>query len=82
MNDSTRRALRTAYQFLVACIGIVPILALALPQSSPLAAKLAVVLGFLAVATKVVNALEDRGLIPAWLKAGAVVAPGTVEVAS
>lgn len=68
MNDSTRRALRTAYQFLVACIGIVPVLMTVVPASSPLAARLAVVLGFLAAVTKVINALEDRGLIPAWLK--------------
>ena len=68
LSDSTRRALRTAYQFLVACIGIIPVLVLAVPSDSPLAAKLAVVLGFITVATKVVNYLEDKALIPAWLK--------------
>lgn len=75
LNDSTRRALRTAYQFLVACIGIVPVLMTVVPATSPLYARLAVVLGFLAAATKVLNYLEDKNYIPAWLKVAAVPAP-------
>lgn len=71
LNDSTRRALRTAYQYIVALVGIVPTLVLLVPTGSPLAAKLAIVLGYVAIATKVLNSLEDKGLIPAWLKAPA-----------
>lgn len=78
LNDSTRRALRTGYQFLIACIGIVPVLAEVIPAHSPLAAQLAVVLAFLAAVTKVLNTLEDRGLIPAFLKAPA--SPGANPV--
>ena len=74
LNDSTRRALRTGYQFVIACIGIVPVLVLAVPADSPLATKLLVILGFVTAATKVINALEDRHLIPAWLKGTTVVA--------
>jgi len=68
MNDSTRRSLRTAYQFLVACIGIVPVLLTIVPHTSPLAARLAVVLVGLTAASKIINSLEDHNLIPAWLK--------------
>ena len=71
LNDSTRRALRTGYQFVVALAGIVPTFLLALPTDSPLATRMAVVLGFLTLATKFLNSLEDRGVIPAWLKAPA-----------
>ena len=81
LNDSTRRALRTAYQFLVACIGIVPTLLLIVPSNGPLAAKLAVVLGFVTVATKVLNSLEDHQLIPAWLKTTATPEPDVPAIA-
>lgn len=71
LNDSTRRALRTAYQFVFALIGILPTFALLLPSDSPLVAQIGVVLGWLIVVTKFLNSLEDRGVIPAWLKAPA-----------
>jgi len=71
LNDATRRALRTIYQFILACVGIIPVLTELLPKDSPLVAQLLVVLGFLVAAVKVLNELEDRGIIPAWLKAPA-----------
>jgi len=76
MNDSTRRSLRTLYQGIVALLTIVPVLlSIVLPLLPPgtdltvkVGAIAASVLAGLAVVTKVINALEDRGLIPAWLK--------------
>lgn len=76
MSDSTRRALRTAYQFVIALIAIVPTIALVLPNDSPIGADIAVVLGWLVIVSKLINSLEDRGAIPAWLKA-----PNTPAVA-
>lgn len=79
MTDSTRRALRTAYQFVVALVAIVPLVLAALPEGirsgqlggEELAAILGVVIACHAFATKLINALEDAGRIPAWLKAPA-----------
>lgn len=72
MSDSTRRSLRTAYQALIAAITTIPLLIAALsaiaPEGSDIAVVLASVVAGLAIVTKVVNALEDAGLIPAWLK--------------
>lgn len=78
MNDSTRRALRTAYQVLIAAVTVIPALAAILfeviPAGSPIGAKavavIAAVVAGAAVVTKVLNRLEDAHLFPAWLKAG------------
>lgn len=67
MTDSTKRALRTVYQSILAAVVVVPLLATAL-EGTPLAAKLAVVLTVIGLVSKVVNVLEDSGLIPSWLK--------------
>lgn len=75
MLDSTRRALRTLYQATLGCLIVVPLLAAAaaaLPDDFPGKGNIVAVLAACAVATagvaKVMNDLEDRGLIPAWLK--------------
>jgi hypothetical protein len=65
MNPSTKRALRTGYQAVIALIVIIPVLLTALP----VAAQVTAVVGAVAAVAKVLNALEDAGLIPAWLKA-------------
>lgn len=86
MSDSTRRSLRTAYQTLIAALTTIPAIAAILLQIVPadsgaeLAALVASVVAGVAVVTKVLNVLEDAGLIPAWLKAKAEeVPPVTVE---
>lgn len=75
MSDSTRRSLRTAYQAILALVTVIPLLIAGLsaiaPEGSDLAIAFAAIVGGLAVVTKVLNALEDAGLIPAWLKAKA-----------
>lgn len=77
MNDSTRRTIRTVYQTAVALLTAVPVILVivldALPEGSDLkikaAAIFASVLAGVAAVTKILTALEDRGIIPAWLKA-------------
>lgn len=72
MNDSTRRSLRTAYQALIAAITTIPLLIAGLsaiaPEGSDLAVAFASIVAGVAIVTKVLNALEDAKLIPAWLK--------------
>lgn len=70
MSESTKRAARTLYQGLVAALVIVPVLAGVLADTGieKLAGIAAVLIGAVTVVSKIVNALEDRGLIPAWLK--------------
>lgn len=76
MKDSTRRSLRTLYQGVLASFTVVPVLCgallSALPSDSSFSAKIGVVAAAFvagqAVVTKLVNDLEERGLIPAWLK--------------
>lgn len=88
MTDSTRRALRTAYQTIVALLSTIPILlgmaSELLPADSPLGAKVAAaavsILAGIAVVTKVLNALEDAGILPAWLKGDTTIpAPATPD---
>lgn len=72
ISDSTARGLRTAYQAAVGLIGMVPalitIFAL-LPTNTPgyaqIGAIVANVVVWTGIASKVINALEDRGVIPA-----------------
>jgi len=72
MNESTKRSLRTAYQAVVSLLAVVPtvllILQTDLSLSGTVAAVVATTLTWVATATKVLNSLEDAGLIPAWLK--------------
>lgn len=79
LSDSTRRALRTAYGFVVALLGIIPTILLLLPDSvrsgtlggQDLSAILTTIVVWHTFSTKLINALEDAGKIPAWLKAPA-----------
>lgn len=76
LNDSTRRALRTAYQYLLAAgLGLPPLLALIpdslLKENAGVATLIGGLLAVLLVVVKVLNTLEDRGVIPAWLKSPA-----------
>jgi hypothetical protein len=75
MTESTRRALRTLYQGLIAVVVTIPLLAgvaAALPEEFPYKGRIVAILLTLAAVTaavsKVLNELEDRGLVPAWLK--------------
>lgn len=84
MTDSTKRSLRTAYQTLIAAITTIPLLIATLttllPEGNDLAITLASIVAGIAVVSKVINALEDHGLIPAWLKGDTTVPePAPVE---
>lgn len=68
MSASTKRAVRTLYQAVLAMIVVVPALLAALPEGSPLAVELAGIAAAVAAVSAAVNRLEDAGLIPAWLK--------------
>ena len=70
MNDSTRRGLRTAYQLLISLIAVLPTLAV-LDWGDDTGKALATLIAWGAVATKLINALEDSGSLPAILKAPA-----------
>lgn len=72
LSDSTRRALRTAYQTVIGALAVIGVLVAFIPQ---LQATFPQVAGFAlsiaagaALVSKALNALEDAGLIPAWLK--------------
>lgn len=69
MNNSTKRAIRTAVQGLFALAAVllvaVPIVGQALPAVAAIGGSVAVAAATLA---KLWNALEDKGLIPSWLR--------------
>lgn len=72
ISDSTARGLRTAYQSLVGLLGLVPTLITVfafIPQDTPGYAQLVVIMAnvvlWTGIASKVINALEDHGIIPA-----------------
>lgn len=81
MKDSTRRSLRTFYQGLLAAIVAIPTMVAFLPTSTANVTKIvAAVVAAVTVVSKVINALEEAGLIPAWLKPDAAlpgIEPGT-----
>lgn len=87
MTDSTRRALRTAYQVVLALVTTIPIIVTLLltviPADSDLAVKVGAIAlsiaGGSALVTKVLNQLEDAGLIPAWLKGDTTVPAPVVD---
>lgn len=71
MKASTKRAIRTAYQLVVALATFVPLVVLLVPVEftpAAVAAALPALVAWAAFVTKVVNAAEDAGLIPAWLR--------------
>lgn len=72
MSDAIRRGLRTFLWGVVALAGGVPALAAAFDLSASTVAKVTAVFAVItAVVTAVINAAEDRGAIPAILKAPA-----------
>lgn len=72
MTDSLRRALRSVLWLLIAAIAAVPAAVglLELPAEKA-TGVVAVLTPFVAAVTKIINALEDSGSIPALLKAPA-----------
>lgn len=72
MTDSLRRALRSVLWLLIAAIAAVPAAATLLDLPAEKATGVVAVLApFVAAVTKIINALEDQGSIPALLKAPA-----------
>lgn len=72
MPDSLRRGIRTALWFILAAIPGIPAMASAFNLSATTVGKVVAVLTFLgAVFTGVINFAEDKGVIPAFLKATA-----------
>lgn len=62
-----KRTIRTIVQLVVGFAAGAPVVLGLLPDQSP-SAQVAEVLAVCAAITRVWNLLEDRGLIPAWLK--------------
>ncbi|GAB7004424.1 hypothetical protein JCM18899A_18970 [Nocardioides sp. AN3] len=75
MSESTKRAIRTAYQVLVALITIAPVLVTVL-KGTPVEVQVGIFAGWVAAVATIINRLEDAGLIPAWLKGDAAPADG------
>lgn len=71
LSPSTKRTLRSTFHALLAALAVLPLLAssVAAPE------KGAAVVAAVAIVTKVVNALEDAGVIPSWLKDDSASAP-------
>lgn len=72
MKDSTKRALRTLFDVVTGAAVAIPVAVGAFQANVPLegtvAAALATTVAVAAAVAKIVNALEDAGVIPAWLK--------------
>lgn len=68
ISPSTKRSIRTLYQGAIALLTVVPAFVALLPSDSPLAVQLSAVVVGIAAVSKVINKLEDAGLIPAWFK--------------
>lgn len=78
MKDSTRRAVRTLYQGGIAAVGVlglaVPVVQANIPAGDKgvvwkwLGTACVALVAVTALVSKVVNALEAAGKIPAWLK--------------
>lgn len=64
LSPSTKRAIRTGYQVVLALVVIVPVLASTLPVTAQVTSIVVAV----ATVAKVLNALEDARIVPAWLK--------------
>jgi hypothetical protein len=72
MTDAIRRGLRTALWGLVAMTGAIPGLAAAFDLPAGIVAKVTTVFtAIAALVTVAINAAEDKGLVPALLKAPA-----------
>lgn len=67
LSASTRRAIRTGYQALIAAAIVIPIVLEASPDISMTGFALALSAAIASI-SKLINALEDAGFIPAWLK--------------
>jgi hypothetical protein len=70
---STKRALRTVFHGVVALIGAVPTIVLIthlthLDTQHQVSAALASLVLWTGAASKIINQLEDAGVLPAWLK--------------
>lgn len=68
MSASTKRVIRTLYQVVVAIVTAAPIVLAALPSE---VSAIPLIVGFgawVAVVARLINTLEDVGIIPAWLK--------------
>lgn len=74
LKESTKRAMRTGYHALLALIAIVPLLMTDLN----LGEKATGIVAAVALVAKVVNTLEDAGLIPSWLKGDDTPSPDPV----
>ena len=72
LSSGSKRALRTAYQSLLAAVTGIPVIIALLPveswNSTTVSAALTGVLAWCAIVSKIINAFEDRGWIPAWLR--------------
>lgn len=72
LSDSSARGLRTGYQAFVGLLGLVPTLIACfavIPQDTPGYAQLVVIMAnvvvWTGIASKILNVLEDSGVIPA-----------------
>lgn len=71
MSEGTKRTIRTAYASAVAFLLAVPVMVGLLPIDlidGPVEAKIAAFAAWVVFVNKAINTLEDRGVIPAWLR--------------
>lgn len=68
MTESNRRALRTTYQIIVALVTGIPLMLIGLPPDMATSTAAILIGAWTATVAKLINSLEDAGLIPAWLK--------------
>lgn len=68
MSNSTKKAIRTLAQGLLAFALVIPVLVPALDLQGDMEAVGLLLVGAAAAITKGWNALEDAGVLPEWLK--------------
>lgn len=66
--SSWKRVTRTAFQIVIGLVTYVPVIVYALPADVAAGVVISTLGAWIAIVSGVVNALEDAGLIPAWLK--------------
>lgn len=68
MSPSTKRVLRTTYQIVIALVTGIPLMLVGLPPDIAAQTAAVAIGAWTAVVAKIINSLEDAGVLPAWLK--------------
>lgn len=72
LKESTKRAIRTAFHLIVGVVTAIPVVVAIITANLSVGAEVTAILGTVVATSvtvsKILNALEEMGLIPAWLR--------------